>query len=156
MPHAEPCGSREIEIEAEPALITVDQALAAEQRLMPDYTFRKGDSAAALAAGPRRLSGTLRIGGQDHFYLEGQIAFAMPGEDDDARAFVLAASERGPGHHREDAQAAAGRRDRRSAAHGRRLRRQGDTGRAVGGDSRRSPRGSPAVPASCDSIVTTT
>ena len=71
----------EIEIDPEPAVITVDQALAAEHHLLPDYTFRKGDSAAALAAGPRRLSGTLRIGGQDHFYLEGQVAFAMPGED---------------------------------------------------------------------------
>jgi len=71
----------EIEIEPEPAAITVDQALAAEHRLMPDYTFRKGDSAAALAAGPRRLSGTMLIGGQDHFYLEGQIAFAIPRED---------------------------------------------------------------------------
>ncbi len=71
----------EIEIDPQPAIITVDQALAAEHRLMPDYTFRKGDSAAALAAGPRRLSGTLTIGGQDHFYLEGQVAFAMPGED---------------------------------------------------------------------------
>jgi xanthine dehydrogenase large subunit len=79
----------EVEIEPEPALITVDQALAAEHRLHPDYTFRKGDSAAALAAGPRRLSGTLRIGGQDHFYLEGQIAFAIPGE----RMFVHSSSQ---------------------------------------------------------------
>jgi xanthine dehydrogenase large subunit len=71
----------EIDIEPEPSLITVDQALAAEHCLMPDYTFRKGDSSAALAAGPRRLSGTLRIGGQEHFYLEGQVAFAMPGEN---------------------------------------------------------------------------
>ena len=71
----------EIEIDPEPALITIDQALAAEHRLMPDYTFRKGDSAAALAGGPRRLSGTLRIGGQEHFYLEGQVALAMPGEN---------------------------------------------------------------------------
>ena len=71
----------EIEIDPEPALITVDQALEAQHRLMPDYAFRKGDSAAALAAGPRRLSGSLHIGGQDHFYLEGQIALALPGED---------------------------------------------------------------------------
>ena len=71
----------EIEIAPQPPIVTVDQALAAEHRLMPDYAFRKGDSAAALAAGPRRLSGTMLIGGQDHFYLEGQIAFALPGED---------------------------------------------------------------------------
>ena len=69
-----------IEIDSAPAVITVDQALAADHRLMDDYTFRKGDSAAALAAGPRRLSGTIQIGGQDHFYLEGQVAFAIPGE----------------------------------------------------------------------------
>jgi xanthine dehydrogenase large subunit len=70
----------EIEIDSAPAVITVDQALAADHRLMDDYTFRKGDSAAALAAGPRRLSGTMKIGGQDHFYLEGQVALAIPGE----------------------------------------------------------------------------
>jgi len=70
-----------IEIDPEPAYISVDQALAAEHRLMPDYAFRKGDSAAALAAAPRRTSGTIRIGGQDHFYLEGQVALATPGEN---------------------------------------------------------------------------
>ena len=72
----------EIEVDPEPAVITVDQALAADYRLMPDYAFRKGDSAAALAAGPRRVSGSLMIGGQDHFYLEGQVALALPGEND--------------------------------------------------------------------------
>ncbi len=72
----------EIEVEPAPAVITVDQALTAGHRLMPDYAFRKGDSAAALAAGPRRLSGSLMIGGQDHFYLEGQVALALPGENE--------------------------------------------------------------------------
>ncbi|HEX8029761.1 MAG TPA: xanthine dehydrogenase molybdopterin binding subunit [Vicinamibacterales bacterium] len=72
----------EIEIDSEPAVISVDQALAAGHRLMPDYAFRKGDSRAALTAGPRRVSGSLMIGGQDHFYLEGQVALAMPGEND--------------------------------------------------------------------------
>ena len=36
-----------------------------------------------LRKAPRRLSGTLRMGGQDHFYLEGQIAYAVPGEGGD-------------------------------------------------------------------------
>jgi xanthine dehydrogenase large subunit len=71
-----------IEVEPDPAVITVDQALAADHRLMPDYAFRKGDSAAALAGGPHRLSGSLMIGGQDHFYLEGQVALALPGENE--------------------------------------------------------------------------
>ncbi|HWU13049.1 MAG TPA: xanthine dehydrogenase molybdopterin binding subunit, partial [Caulobacter sp.] len=40
-------------------------------------------AAAALAASPRRLQGTMAIGGQDHFYLEGQVALATPREGGD-------------------------------------------------------------------------
>jgi xanthine dehydrogenase large subunit len=56
--------------------------LEADCHILPDYAFTKGDSAAALTASPRRLAGTLRIGGQEHFYLEGQVSLAIPGEDD--------------------------------------------------------------------------
>lgn len=42
----------------------------------------RGDMA-ELDRAPRRLSGRLTVGGQEHFYLESQIAFAIPGEDDD-------------------------------------------------------------------------
>jgi xanthine dehydrogenase large subunit len=80
----------DIEIEPLTPLVTVDQALEQDHYLLPDYVFRKGDSAAALVAGPRRLSGTLRIGGQDHFYLEGQVALALPGED---AMFVYSSSQ---------------------------------------------------------------
>ncbi|OCW55555.1 xanthine dehydrogenase molybdopterin binding subunit [Hoeflea olei] len=45
--------------------------------------LERGDVAAGLAAAPRRLKGAIRIGGQDHFYLEGHIAMAIPGEDDE-------------------------------------------------------------------------
>lgn len=44
-------------------------------------TLQRGDPGAVLALAPHQLSGTLRIGGQDHFYLEGHIAMAVPGED---------------------------------------------------------------------------
>ncbi|MSU89365.1 xanthine dehydrogenase molybdopterin binding subunit [Rhodobacteraceae bacterium 2CG4] len=43
----------------------------------------RGDVAPALAAAPHRITARMRIGGQDHMYLEGHIAFAIPGEDDD-------------------------------------------------------------------------
>ncbi|SET14163.1 xanthine dehydrogenase molybdopterin binding subunit [Paracoccus homiensis] len=46
-------------------------------------TLRRGDAGAAMQAAPRRIKGRFGIGGQDHFYLEGQIAMAVPGEDDD-------------------------------------------------------------------------
>lgn len=51
-------------------------------------TLKRGDAAAGLAAAPNRISGRMRIGGQDHFYLEGQIAMALPGEDDEVTVHV--------------------------------------------------------------------
>jgi xanthine dehydrogenase large subunit len=74
--------SAAIEIAAEAPVVTVDDALEADMHILPDSTFAAGDCAAALASAPRRIEGTLRIGGQEHFYLEGQAAFAIPGEDD--------------------------------------------------------------------------
>ncbi|MBZ9601328.1 xanthine dehydrogenase molybdopterin binding subunit [Phyllobacterium chamaecytisi] len=49
--------------------------------------LERGDIAAGLAGAKNRLSGEMRIGGQDHFYLEGHIAFAIPGEDDEVTVF---------------------------------------------------------------------
>ena len=69
--------------QAETPSITVEHALARDETVMPDYAFGRGDADAAIAAAPRRLEGTFRVGGQEHFYLEGQIALAIPGEDGD-------------------------------------------------------------------------
>ena len=41
-------------------------------------TLKRGDVRAGMAASPLRLEGRLNVGGQDHFYLEGQIALAVP------------------------------------------------------------------------------
>jgi len=65
--------------EAEPA-ITVDDAMETGARVLPDYEFGRGDIEGALDASPHRLEGTFRIGGQEHFYLEGQASLAIPGE----------------------------------------------------------------------------
>ncbi|WP_207476275.1 xanthine dehydrogenase molybdopterin binding subunit [Arenibaculum pallidiluteum] len=73
----------EAEYEDLPAILTVDEALEAGSYVGPGLTMRLGESAAALAAAPRRLSGSFAMGGQDHFYLEGQIAYALPREDGD-------------------------------------------------------------------------
>ena len=72
-----------IEYEDLPALITVDDALTANADLLPAQTLRLGDVDAALRKALHRISGTVRTGGQDHFYLEGQIAYAIPGEGSD-------------------------------------------------------------------------
>ena len=68
------------DIEPLPAILTIDAAMAAESYVLPPVHVVRGDAAAALVAAPHRLRGTARAGGQDHFYLEGQIALAVPRE----------------------------------------------------------------------------
>ncbi len=45
--------------------------------------MKRGDAAAAIARAPHRLKGAFVHGGQEHFYLEGQVALAVPREDGD-------------------------------------------------------------------------
>jgi xanthine dehydrogenase large subunit len=71
-------GLAAIEYQDLPAVLTVDQALEAGAFVLPTEVLRRGSAAAALARAPRRLQGRLDIGGQEHFYLEGQVAVAVP------------------------------------------------------------------------------
>ncbi|QNH03199.1 xanthine dehydrogenase molybdopterin binding subunit [Pseudomonas sediminis] len=64
----------------EPVLDVVD-AYRKKHFVLASHTHRIGDSASKLASAPRRLQGTLHIGGQEHFYLETQISSVMPTED---------------------------------------------------------------------------
>ena len=45
--------------------------------------LQRGDARAALETAKNRITAEMEIGGQEHFYLEGQIALAIPGEDDE-------------------------------------------------------------------------
>ena len=74
-------GRAVVDYESLPAAVTIAQARAADLTLEPCQRMARGDAAAALAAAPRRLQGRMAIGGQDHFYLEGQCALATPRED---------------------------------------------------------------------------
>lgn len=67
------------------AALTIADASAANLEIEPPQTMTKGNVTAALNAAPRRIKGRLAMGGQDHFYLEGQVALAVPGEDGDMR-----------------------------------------------------------------------
>ncbi|MBP2299352.1 xanthine dehydrogenase molybdopterin binding subunit [Azospirillum picis] len=78
-----------IEYEDLPAVLTIAAARDGERTLVtPPMTLRVGDADAALAAAPHRAEGRLAVGGQEHFYLESQIAMAVPGEDDDVLVHV--------------------------------------------------------------------
>jgi xanthine dehydrogenase large subunit len=50
--------------------------------VLPSETLERGDAAAAIGEAPHRLQRRISIGGQDQFYLEGQIAMCIPQEDD--------------------------------------------------------------------------
>ncbi len=70
-----------VEYEPLPALIGLDEAIAAGSFHTPPNHITRGDAEAALTAAPMRLKGEFRFGGQDHFYLETQAALAEAGED---------------------------------------------------------------------------
>ena len=71
-----------------PVVIDVgDLDPASDKLVTKPLTLKRGDAAAAIAAAPRRIRARARVGGQDHFYLEGQIALAIPGEDHDVTVY---------------------------------------------------------------------
>ena len=64
-----------------PPILTPQQAHAAQQYVVPPMHLQRGDAAAAIAGAPHRLSASFDVGGQEQFYLEGQISYAVPTED---------------------------------------------------------------------------
>ncbi|HIQ45915.1 xanthine dehydrogenase molybdopterin binding subunit [Ectopseudomonas khazarica] len=70
-----------VEYEDLEPVLDVVEAYRKQHFVLASHTHRIGDSAAQLASAPRRLQGTLHIGGQEHFYLETQISSVMPTED---------------------------------------------------------------------------
>ena len=67
-------------IEEMPAVLDVHQAMAAKSYVLPPVVVKRGDAAAALEQAQHTLHGQLEVGGQEHFYLEGQVAYALPQE----------------------------------------------------------------------------
>ncbi|MGS4946950.1 xanthine dehydrogenase molybdopterin binding subunit [Meridianimarinicoccus sp. RP-17] len=70
--------------EATTAILTIDDALAAGSRFEDGpRIYGRGDPEAAIAVASHRVSGRMEVGGQEHFYLEGQAAAALPQEGGD-------------------------------------------------------------------------
>ena len=68
---------------ADSPAVTVEDAIEADTTVLPDYQFLTGDPDSALRTAGHRHSGRFHIGGQEHFYLEGQVAMAEPREGGD-------------------------------------------------------------------------
>jgi xanthine dehydrogenase large subunit len=77
-----------------PAVLHARQAHAAQSYVLPPVHVTRGDAAAALARAPHTLTGSFEVGGQEHFYLEGQIAYALPLEQ---KQWLVHSSTQHPG-----------------------------------------------------------
>jgi xanthine dehydrogenase large subunit len=64
-----------------PAILTPQAARAAQSYVLPPMLLARGEPQAAFARAPRKVKGELHVGGQEQFYLEGQVAYAIPKED---------------------------------------------------------------------------
>ena len=69
-----------VEYQALEPVLTVEQALERAQFVVPSVVVTRGEPGRQAA---HCLKGKLRCGGQEHFYLEGQVALAIPGERDE-------------------------------------------------------------------------
>ena len=63
-----------------PAVLDPLQAHAAGQYVLPPMHLARGDARRAIDAAPQRWHSRFAVGGQEHFYLEGQVAYAVPTE----------------------------------------------------------------------------
>jgi len=70
-----------IDYEVLDAVLTVKDALAKQNFVRPPFTMKRGDSDLAIVNAEHQLSGEISVGGQEHFYLEGQVSSAEPTED---------------------------------------------------------------------------
>ena len=72
-----------IEYEELPAILDIETALAEKSFVLDPHILQRGEPRTAIAEAPHRLQGEVFTGGQDHFYLEGQVSIAIPNEDGD-------------------------------------------------------------------------
>jgi len=72
-----------VEYQEQTPVLTIDDALAANDRFEPPLEFLKGDPEAAIARAEHVVEGQIELGGQEHFYLEGQVALSIPQEGGD-------------------------------------------------------------------------
>ncbi|UWQ86169.1 xanthine dehydrogenase molybdopterin binding subunit [Leisingera caerulea] len=74
----------QVDYEVLPHALDPVQAQEAGYPMITDpLKLERGDVEAGRKDAPHRIQAQMTVGGQDHMYLEGHIAFAIPGEDED-------------------------------------------------------------------------
>ena len=76
-----------------PAILSMQAAKEAQSFVLPPLHLARGDFNRAWETAPHRLTSTLYVGGQEQFYLEGQISYAIPQE---GQAMLLHCSTQHP------------------------------------------------------------
>jgi xanthine dehydrogenase large subunit len=72
----------QIEFEDLPAVLTAQDARKAESYVLKPLKLSRGDAPGRMARAAHHERGEMLLGGQEQFYLEGQIAYAVPKDDD--------------------------------------------------------------------------
>ena len=78
------CAQEVMQVESSPPILTPREAHAQGRYVVPPMHLSRetqGGARAAIDAAPHRLVGSFDVGGQEQFYLEGQISYAVPRED---------------------------------------------------------------------------
>ena len=86
-----------------PAILTIDEAMAAKSFVMPPKGITRGTPAEAIKSAPHTIKGQTTCGQQEQFYLEGQITYAVPREDGQLTLYV--STQHPDGNQREAAAA---------------------------------------------------
>lgn len=80
-----------LEIATSPACLSIADAKQQQNFVRPPHFMQQGNFEQVYGASPLQLTGQLRIGGQEHFYLEGQVSMAIHDEED--RVLVYTSSQ---------------------------------------------------------------
>lgn len=68
----------QLDIDELPAVLDPREAVKQRSFVLPPVVVRRGDADAGIARAAHTLQGSLEVGGQEHFYLEGQVGYALP------------------------------------------------------------------------------
>lgn len=80
-----------VDINSTMPILSVEHAHAEKSFVRPKHTMVRGDAAQALSKADIQVQGSVQIGGQEHLYLEGQVALAVPQEEE--RMLVYTSSQ---------------------------------------------------------------
>ncbi len=99
----EAASKAQVKVKELPAILTIEEAMAAQSFIMPAKGITRGTPAEAIAQAPHRIKGSTECGQQEQFYLEGQITYAVPREDGQLTLYV--STQHPDGNQREAAAA---------------------------------------------------